>query len=349
MPLQTFSDRHPDLISHLLQVRRSGRTAHAYLFSGDHLESLEGLVGAWLQACLCEAPTPAGDGCGGCRVCRQLRERAYPYCQEIRPRSKSRQVTIEAIRDLERFLNLKSAGKTKVGLIVEADCMNEPAQNAFLKTLEEPASDTLLVLATTTPARLLPTIRSRCQSVAVRENRVRYDFPGWESVVGALAGARRNRGATAGATAAGRLLAVLEGLEAQAGDLAREQFAKRQAQLGEHAEASLVKRIEEERLALERSLYLGMRSQCLSVIQAWFSQQFLRAMQVPKALVPHPEFLGHVAAPPPPEAEAREDLDMAEELLRRLQFNVEEKLAICDFCQQLCRLVKRRPISAANA
>jgi DNA polymerase-3 subunit delta' len=95
-----------------------------------------------------------------------LDEQENGWIRILRPRSKSRQISIDDIRDLEHTLQLAApSGQTKVGVIVDADRMNEKAENAFLKTLEEPPDRTLLMLLTTKSQRLLPTILSRCVQV----------------------------------------------------------------------------------------------------------------------------------------------------------------------------------------
>ncbi|MDF1787301.1 MAG: DNA polymerase III subunit delta' C-terminal domain-containing protein [Verrucomicrobiales bacterium] len=88
--------------------------------------------------------------------------------QLIRPESRSRRITIDQIRELERKLHLSgTAAKTKIGVIRDADRLQEKSENAFLKTLEEPPPRTLLLLLTSQPEQLLDTIRSRCISVAL--------------------------------------------------------------------------------------------------------------------------------------------------------------------------------------
>lgn len=101
-----------------------------------------------------------------------LDEQEGGWVRIIRPRSKSRRISVAEIRDLEHTLHLAAPkGMTKVGVIVDADRMNEQAENAFLKTLEEPPNGTLLLLLTTRPQRLLPTILSRCLQVKLTGGR----------------------------------------------------------------------------------------------------------------------------------------------------------------------------------
>lgn len=88
------------------------------------------------------------------------------YCRLVRPKSKSRRILRDDIRGVEPFLQQCAAeGKWKIAIFMDAERMNDEAANAFLKTLEEPPSQCLLILATAQPDQLLQTIISRCVRV----------------------------------------------------------------------------------------------------------------------------------------------------------------------------------------
>ncbi len=100
----------------------------------------------------------------------QVKTRAHPDIVWIEPQSKSRQIVIEEIRDLIRqFSQTPFAGGWKAGVILCADRMTDQAANALLKTLEEPAAKTLLILITDEPQAVLPTISSRCQRISLAD------------------------------------------------------------------------------------------------------------------------------------------------------------------------------------
>ncbi len=93
---------------------------------------------------------------------------SHPYFMIIRPEGTS--ISIEAIRQLQKFLQLKSTGENQLrrAVIIEAaHALTTEAQNAFLKLLEEPPADTLIVLTANGPRALLPTIRSRVQTLPI--------------------------------------------------------------------------------------------------------------------------------------------------------------------------------------
>ncbi len=93
---------------------------------------------------------------------------SQPYVHTVLP-DKPRSISIEVIRNLEQFLRLKVPGdSTRVVLISDANLLTEQAQNALLKTLEEPPAGTILVLTSPNDQALLPTIRSRVQTVELR-------------------------------------------------------------------------------------------------------------------------------------------------------------------------------------
>ena len=97
-----------------------------------------------------------------------LEELEGEYVRVIRPRSKSRQIAVDDMRELEKMMHQASPrGTWKVGVIVDADRMNESSENAFLKTLEEPPVDSLLLLLSGDPEQLLPTVWSRCLHIAL--------------------------------------------------------------------------------------------------------------------------------------------------------------------------------------
>jgi DNA polymerase-3 subunit delta' len=152
-----------------------GRLAHAYLFTGDPLDALEGLAGTLAKTLNCLQPVKrngvAVDCCDQCVNCRKVQDGNHADVFWVRPESKTRLIKIGQIvrredspaRVLLDAVNLKPAeSQHKIGIIVAADRMNDAAANAFLKTLEEPPPRSLLILLTTEPQRLLETIVSRC-------------------------------------------------------------------------------------------------------------------------------------------------------------------------------------------
>ncbi len=167
----------PDPTRAVELLRRSldrRRIAHAYLFTGRQLATLENTALELAMALNCEQPvaSPSTDSCGHCSQCRRIRHGLHPDVLWIRPESKLRVITIDQIREITHATSLKPAeAHWKIAVIVGADRLNAQAANAFLKTLEEPPGQSILILLATNPQHLLETILSRC---------LRLDFAGDE-------------------------------------------------------------------------------------------------------------------------------------------------------------------------
>ncbi len=159
----------------------SGRTHHAYLFDGPEGVGKELTAVALAARLLCEAPDlrADADACGECLSCRLLAAGNHPDfhlvhrgLHKLHPdrnirSSKGLFLVVDVIRHflIEPASTSPSRGRRRVFLVRDAERMNEGAQNALLKTLEEPPGSACLILVTASAQRLLPTIRSRCQRV----------------------------------------------------------------------------------------------------------------------------------------------------------------------------------------
>ena len=154
---------------HLQRALAQGRLPHALLFGGPRGVGKERFALAWVHSLLCPERDAEGRPCGVCRHCQLVQSGTHPDFQWIRPdeESKSGEIRIEAIRELAGGAALTAqSGGYKAILIQPAHRMNTAAANSLLKTLEEPSRDTLIMLLSDQPSRLLPTIRSRCQQLS---------------------------------------------------------------------------------------------------------------------------------------------------------------------------------------
>lgn len=160
---------------------RSGRTHHAHLFEGPAGVGKERAALGLAARLLCEAPglQPDADACGRCVACTLLARDTHPDFHLIHRglhkqhpdrtirASKGLFLVMDVVRHflIEQAVLAPSRGRARVFIVRDAERMNEDAQNALLKTLEEPPPLTRLILVTSSAGRLLPTIRSRCQRV----------------------------------------------------------------------------------------------------------------------------------------------------------------------------------------
>jgi len=171
-------------VSRLRRALRSGRTPHAYLFVGPEGVGKE-LAAKALAACLlCQEQSrpPDADACQQCTACRLLAAGTHPDfhlihrgLHRLHPERTVRQskglfLAVDVIRHflIAPATVTPALGRRRVFVIRDAERMNEEAQNALLKTLEEPPGSAVLILITASAERLLPTIRSRCQQVPFR-------------------------------------------------------------------------------------------------------------------------------------------------------------------------------------
>lgn len=153
------------LLSYALE---KGHLSHGYLFEGPRGLGKGKMAKELAAAILCpqeEAP------CGTCNSCKQVEAETHAEFRWIRGQEEGKEpvVSVEMIRNLVKDIYLKPyEGEYKVYVVPEADTMTVQAQNALLKTLEEPPDHSVIILATPEPERLLPTILSRCQRVVFR-------------------------------------------------------------------------------------------------------------------------------------------------------------------------------------
>jgi DNA polymerase III subunit delta' len=167
----------------------SHRMPHAYLFAGPEGVGKELMALGVAQMLLCSSPVRRAmpglegvdglDACGACQDCVLVKAGTHPDLQLVHrqlnrqhPDSTIRKqkalfVSVDVIRHflVDRAGSFPSRGRARVFIVREAERMNDQAQNALLKTLEEPPEATFIILLTSALDRMLPTTRSRCQPV----------------------------------------------------------------------------------------------------------------------------------------------------------------------------------------
>lgn len=166
-------------------VELGGRLPHALLFAGPTGLGKRALAEAFAARLLCDAPAADGHACGRCEPCQWRLAGSHPDLKRVVPaadaasaeeaaeeggagkeggKAASSQILIEQIRDLQASLAVTGHHSARrVAIIDPAEAMNPFTANALLKLLEEPPAGCTFVLVSSSPRRLLPTIRSRCQ------------------------------------------------------------------------------------------------------------------------------------------------------------------------------------------
>lgn len=149
-----------------------GRPAQALLLAGPRGVGKGALAQAWAQTLLCETPQPDGAACESCPACHWFEAGTHPDFRVITLQEKTTKdgdtrmataIEVDQAREAVDFVRLSTyrAGN-RVVLVNPADTLNVASANALLKVLEEPPLNTVFVLVSDQPRRLLPTIRSRC-------------------------------------------------------------------------------------------------------------------------------------------------------------------------------------------
>lgn len=161
---------HQHLLTFFERAQKSRYLSHAYLITGPARIGKRTLALAFAQALLCtqEQARPPGSPCGVCPACLKVQSRSHPDLHIVEPEDGKRTVSIDTIRALLLAAALQpQEGRYNIFLLPDAELLTLPAANALLKTLEEPAPHTILLL-TASDEQLLPTtIVSRCQVLPV--------------------------------------------------------------------------------------------------------------------------------------------------------------------------------------
>ena len=149
------------LTTTLKNAVKSGKLAHAYLFCGPRGVGKTTCARIFAKAINCMSPTENGEACGQCESCQAFNEQRSFNIFELDAASNN---SVEHIKTLMEQTRIPpQVGKYKVFIIDEVHMLSTAAFNAFLKTLEEPPTHVIFILATTEKHKILPTILSRCQ------------------------------------------------------------------------------------------------------------------------------------------------------------------------------------------
>jgi DNA polymerase-3 subunit delta' len=183
MALKDIIGQHK-AVSMLQGILERDRLAGAYIFCGEsgigkkttalsfakavnclHAgEKPDGMQESFLAIAHHPSPITGFDACEVCNSCLKISAGTHPDVVTIAP--EERIIKIEEIRAIEEALAFRPfEGRKKTVIVDDADSMNQSAANAFLKTLEEPPEDSLIILVTSRPDRLPATIRSRCSKI----------------------------------------------------------------------------------------------------------------------------------------------------------------------------------------
>lgn len=158
---------HSEAWSQLQSQIRADRMPHAILLQGLPGSGRRQFADALCAFLLCEHPETAP--CGQCRQCQLYDSGNHPDVLILEPEESSKSIKIDQVRRLGQFVGQTSnqANATKLIVLRPAEALGPAAANSLLKSLEEPPGKTLFMLISEPGTALLPTIRSRCQSIAL--------------------------------------------------------------------------------------------------------------------------------------------------------------------------------------
>ena len=165
----TFKDvvGHKDIINYIRNAVREDKVSHAYILNGERGAGKKMLANLFAATLLCEKGGP--DPCNECHSCRQAESGNHPDIIKV-THEKPNSMSVDDIREqVNNTIMIKPyQGPYKVYIIPQADMMTPQAQNALLKTIEEPPEYAVIMLLTENADTLLPTINSRCVMLKLR-------------------------------------------------------------------------------------------------------------------------------------------------------------------------------------
>ncbi len=325
-----------DVVQLLQRSLERGRLGHAYLFNGADPTELEGMARTLAKTLNCERPprrTASGlalDCCDECLNCRKINGANHPDVIWVRPESKLRVILIGQIRELLQAVNLKpTQARFKIAIIVDADRLQIQAANAFLKTLEEPPADSILILLTTDPQRILETILSRCLRLNFSGEGTHLQDPAtvqWLGQFATMAGAPQ-KSLLVRYKLLAVLLAKLNELKSGISDWLTKQSPLEQY---EDVESDLKDKWEHELSAAIESEYRRQRADVLKGVEWWLRDVWLETQQLGQDLLMYPQLAdrSQAVAQRIDARAAMENLHLLERLQRLLTSNIQEALAL---------------------
>lgn len=315
-------------------AHQRGRLAHAFLITGDAGSGKSELAARVISLINPEEDAGGMNLFGEAEAIEQksLDELQGDLVRIIRPQSKSRRIRVADMRELEKSFHVASApGKWKVGVVLHADRMGVEAENAFLKTLEEPPADCLLMLITDAPDLLLPTILSRCVRLPlITTGETRVTNAAQNELLTHLASVAKQGFGDVGVALT--LRAAFSGILARrraeiskVNDLALKEETLKYKNT---TEGDWLKRREEFYKAHTESEYLSEREKLLEVLIAWMGDVVRQKCSVERLDFPDEKVTTKRVADQHELSDLLRRMDAMEDLRANMETNVQEQLAL---------------------
>jgi DNA polymerase III subunit delta' len=305
-------------LDYLRRAHEQNRLAHAYLISGP--------AGSGKQRLAADLASLVNGTVAADVFSAKAREIFV-----ARPESKSRRIVIEQIRDLEHALQMRAAnGRRKVAIISDADRLQPQAANAFLKTLEEPPKDSLLLLLSALPEALPDTILSRCIAIPLaRDGRLQASDEEKKLVQLLQEGSREQSWTIQFAYRLAQefqhlLRSVREDVKRETDEALKEE----QTRYKDATDGVWLEEREQYYKARTESLYLQRRAGLIETLFAWWSDVLRSSNRVVQRSLPRAEEETAALATRFSTAEVLKRIRCLEELRDHLNRNIHEALAI---------------------
>ena len=336
-----YLKRCPDLIGCLENARASGRMAHSFLIHAPGYRTRNEFARVVAQIAGCKH-LHNGKVDTGCTFCTQIENGIYADMHKISPVGKMYQIRVgdrnnpepNTLRDMLDHLGYTAGSHRKFGVIEDADRMGVEAQNALLKTLEEPPPETTIILCTANPASLLPTTRSRCQILSIPENGCSFEFEGQEQLKNALFELCFNCSNDLCHTEemVQSMLAVSSALADSAREQTEQDFETLVRSAAASEDSSVIKQMDARIADAASGEYIRRRREFIAFINTFCSQVFMLSQGVERAALPAGWIFDHLAMPLNiPSARGEAILKEAEDLEHTLLYNVNDELALRSF------------------
>lgn len=295
------------------------RLSHSLLLHGDDHATLVAIAYAIADRLLYPANLPAPAA--------RFAPEQHPDCFSLRPAGKMRQISADATRQLVNQVQVSPAvAPRKVAILHEVERMNVTAANVFLKTLEEPPANTTLLLLTTKPYALLPTIRSRVLHFRFPATTTAIAADGWPSWLEDYAAwlERLSGGTNPDKAAAADHIFTLYGLVARFGGILDAATAEEWKRQKEKLPPDLA---DDEQVAIETGIANGLRARLFAEIET-----ATRGFALPRLLDGDESVRRALTA----------SIDQLERDVRLLRLNLNESAALEDFLLSSLRLWSRK-------
>jgi DNA polymerase III subunit delta' len=305
-------------LGYLRRAHEQHRLAHAYLISGSPGSGKQ-LLAAELASLV-----------NGTSVNDVFSAKA----REIfvaQPESKSRRIVIEQIRDIEHALQMRaSGGRRKVAIISDADRLQPQAANAFLKTLEEPPKDSLLLLLSALPEALPETILSRCIAIPLAESTQHQNKLEGERLVKLLQQAAHEQSWSIqyAYSLAQEFQRLLRAIREQIRNEVDQALKHEQARYKDSTDGTWLQEREEYYKALTESFYLQRRAELIETLFTWWSDVLRSSNGIERFNLPKAKRETAALASRLTTIEILRRIRRVEELRDHLNRNIQEALAI---------------------